>query len=691
MKKNKPVKYGWINKPISNSYAIIVLVIVVVIVSIMMMISLREVDSKVLGTSLGVNTYYVNQISGNLTNPGTEVAPFKTIQQAVSVAVAGDTILVAPGNYTGTAVTSKVVIAKSGSSGAPITIKATAPGVMTNGFYLNGAGYVIIDGFDITTPINSTWNSEQYGSGVYLINAKNCEVRNNNIHNTVFPGVFVQSGSANNIIYGNKIDHAGTYSGILLGQGTTNILVEKNDIGYVEWNPLAKVNFSSTDNDADGIKFEGSGHIIRGNYIHDLRSPGTGTGEQSFRPHTDIFQTWHDAKDILIENNIAIIANNDGVVQGLQMENPGGISNITFRNNVFSGLFRGINIWGSSGRKIDGIYVYNNTFYNIQDYGTEIHYASAGEIKNNIYYNVFSSKQTGTCVGASLNTENSTLSISNNIYYKSSGNIANTTCNAGSGSTASGDFKNLNPLLTNVSANNFRLQPNSPSIDKGIIISSFVKDIEGTSRPQGSGYDLGAYEYITTSNLGFTTTTPTTTVPVTTTIVTSSSPIPVTTTIPTTTTEDFTTSTNSTTTIEMGTGLLGQYFNNKDLTNLKITRVDPTVNFNWRKSAPTGMGIDTFSVRWTGKIYVKQSGLHSLYLKSDDGSRLWIDGKLVIDRWINQRATEYRTNLTLTTGFHDIKIEYFENNGNASAVLSWSGPGISKRIIPKINLYPANQ
>jgi beta-glucosidase len=65
-----------------------------------------------------------------------------------------------------------------------------------------------------------------------------------------------------------------------------------------------------------------------------------------------------------------------------------------------------------------------------------------------------------------------------------------------------------------------------------------------------------------------------------------------------------------------------------------LVRVDPTVDFHWELAAPApGLPEDGFSVRWTGKLTPPKSGLYALGLLSDDGSRLYLDGKLVVDDW----------------------------------------------------------
>src|SRR5262245_52618675 len=83
-----------------------------------------------------------------------------------------------------------------------------------------------------------------------------------------------------------------------------------------------------------------------------------------------------------------------------------------------------------------------------------------------------------------------------------------------------------------------------------------------------------------------------------------------------------------------GTGLRGEYFDNRDFSAPKLTRVDPTINFNWGTGSPaSAIGSDTFSVRWTGRVSPRYSETYRFYTTSDDGVRLWVNGQLVIDNW----------------------------------------------------------
>jgi hypothetical protein len=136
-------------------------------------------------------------------------------------------------------------------------------------------------------------------------------------------------------------------------------------------------------------------------------------------------------------------------------------------------------------------------------------------------------------------------------------------------------------------------------------------------------------------------------------------------------------------------GLTGAYFHRADLTDPAMQRVDATVNFDWGSSSPaSNIQPDTFSVRWTGQVQAKSTGLYTFYTTTDDGVRLWVNNQLLIDRWRNQAATEYRESISLVSGQkYDVKLEYYENTGNANAKLRWSGPGVAKQIIPTSQLF----
>lgn len=141
-----------------------------------------------------------------------------------------------------------------------------------------------------------------------------------------------------------------------------------------------------------------------------------------------------------------------------------------------------------------------------------------------------------------------------------------------------------------------------------------------------------------------------------------------------------------------GSGLKGEYFNNLDFTSPVLTRTDAVVDFNWGTGSPDpAMGVDTYSVRWSGRVQAPATETVTFYTVTDDGVRLRVNGQLIIDRWIDQPATEWSGAIALVGGtWYSIVLEYYENGGDASARLLWSSPSLSKQVVPSNRLSPVH-
>ena len=122
-------------------------------------------------------------------------------------------------------------------------------------------------------------------------------------------------------------------------------------------------------------------------------------------------------------------------------------------------------------------------------------------------------------------------------------------------------------------------------------------------------------------------------------------------------------------------GVSGEYFNNVDLTgNPVLTRVDKEINFRWTLFSPhPDVNYDFYSVRWTGKLKAAATGNFKIGLDGNDGFRLYLDGKLVIDNWKKQGYS------TLLTDYYfekdkeyDLKVEFFESSGSVWLKLIWN-------------------
>jgi hypothetical protein len=123
----------------------------------------------------------------------------------------------------------------------------------------------------------------------------------------------------------------------------------------------------------------------------------------------------------------------------------------------------------------------------------------------------------------------------------------------------------------------------------------------------------------------------------------------------------------------------GEYYANTSLGGAPArVRDDARVDFDWGYGSPLPgvVGADWFSVRWTRTVNMT-AGRYRFAMTVDDGGRLWVNGRLVIDAWRDQAARTYTADVDLSGGAVPIKMEYYENAGLAVARLSWSEIGTS--------------
>jgi alpha-D-xyloside xylohydrolase len=128
-------------------------------------------------------------------------------------------------------------------------------------------------------------------------------------------------------------------------------------------------------------------------------------------------------------------------------------------------------------------------------------------------------------------------------------------------------------------------------------------------------------------------------------------------------------------------GLTAEYFNGQDLKNAVAARIDPQVDFDWKAAPIAGLGQENFSVRWTGFVQAEGGGEYTFTTTSDDGARLWIDGKQVIDDWNIHAARVDRAMVRLAPhSRHSVRMEYFQGTRDAVARLGWRPPGHSETL-----------
>jgi hypothetical protein len=146
-------------------------------------------------------------------------------------------------------------------------------------------------------------------------------------------------------------------------------------------------------------------------------------------------------------------------------------------------------------------------------------------------------------------------------------------------------------------------------------------------------------------------------------------------------------------------GVRAGYYTGVDLRDHVLNRTDPQINFNWSLSGPDQtVGDDNFSIRWTGELDVPISDTYSFYPKVQGGVRLWVNDRLLIDKWqdygIDERwqdhfPVEHYQATYLEAGMYPIVMEFAYRQsfgGGAVVQLAWGSPSMPRQIIPQAAL-----
>lgn len=133
-------------------------------------------------------------------------------------------------------------------------------------------------------------------------------------------------------------------------------------------------------------------------------------------------------------------------------------------------------------------------------------------------------------------------------------------------------------------------------------------------------------------------------------------------------------------------GLQGAYFTNTTLSGAPaLTRKDATIDFHWTLYGPDpAIGADFYSVRWTGMLLAPQTGQCQIGLEGNDGYRLYINNKLVIDNWTKRTYQTITKPVYLEKGKqYALRVEFFEPVGNGQIKLVWN-VGVANDAATKI-------
>jgi len=401
------------------------------------------------GVPVHAATYYVSP-TGNNTNPGTAVAPWATLQRAANTAVAGDTVIVKPGKYVG------AKFSRSGLSNARITFRAQA-GVIVNApgplntnkdnLWIRNADYLVIEGFEVTKAPRS--------------------------------GIAIQGEptlpTLGIVIRDNYCHHNGRW-GIFTGYAQ-NVVIENNETSYSAAEHGIYVS-NSSDNP-----------IIRWNLVHHNRASGIQINADPFLAGDGIIT------NALIEANEAY---ENGVGGGAAI-NLASVRNSTIRNNLlYNNHASGIAGWddgaGASFGTKNNSFLHNTIVMPVDGrFALVLINGSTGNtIKNNILLH------TGT--RGSIETDRSSLSnwksdynIVNNRFAYDETFITLAQWRAKTQDAHSILSPGLPVLFVKAAGADYHLALGSPAINAGTVVP-VTKDLDGKKRPQGSGYDIGAYE-----------------------------------------------------------------------------------------------------------------------------------------------------------------------------------------------------
>ncbi len=417
--------------------------------------------------------------NGNDNNPGTAALPWRSIKKGANQISPGEQLVVKPGFYNeyvivkneGTADNSRIRI---------ISEKAYAAKCL--GFQIQG-NYITIDGFDIEANITN-WTGV-LSRGYSHLNVLNCY-----IHECPIGGISITHGASHAKIVGNKLEHNGQWGISLKG---INGLVEDNEITRtVQYHPKGNEP-GWTGSDADGLRIFGYNHIIRSNLILDIGDPND---KANVDPHVDGIQSWDDGpkgypvmSNTIIEGNYIRIKHPSGKGIIIDAAKGKGGHHLIIRNNIFE--YRDIGISMYNGKYYD-IFIYNNVFkanLNEKSWGISMYLLNVNNYKvlNNI---------TVDCHPEHRKIKGGKGIVDYNIAWNSDGSVPRLMPGL-----RPNELSRVNPRFVSYTGkagkNDYHLLKESPAIDKGKAVKDVLFDFEGLPRPQGSGFDIGPYEFKT--------------------------------------------------------------------------------------------------------------------------------------------------------------------------------------------------
>jgi parallel beta-helix repeat protein len=406
-------------------------------------------------TSSAQTTYYVSENGNNSNNGLTPQTAFATLQYAADLVSAGDSVLVLEGNYVG------FDIRKNGTQNSPIVFKAIETNVVidernsvtTDGINIENASWIVIDGFEV---------KDQPRAGIRAVVSDFITIKNNFCHNNYRWGIF--TGFTDDItIENNSCSFSTDEHGIYVSNSSDRPIIRNNH---------------SFNNNGCGIHMNGdismggdgiiSNAVVEGNILHDNGYGGGSAINMDGVQDSEIFNN-------LIYNNHAT-----GIAMYQIDGGDASKNNKVYNNTVIQpsdGRWNIIAVDGSTGNTI-----YNNILINHHSFRGSISVDAASMTGFVSDYNVLVNR-----LSDDDGNSNMTLSQWQSMGYDLHSMIADPE----------------NQIFVDHTNSNFHLLQNAQAVNAGtnLVLPTVFEDLDNIPRPQGSGFDIGCYEYNTITSV----------------------------------------------------------------------------------------------------------------------------------------------------------------------------------------------
>ena len=411
--------------------------------------------------------------SGNDAGPGTEARPWRTIQKAAEAAGAGDTIYVRAGTYR-----ERVVFRVSGAEGRFITLMPRPgeeailegrgirlPADWGGLLEISGRSHIRIGGLKIRNA-----GPHANNPGVLVDGSRWIIIENIHTYNTASSGIGVWN-SEHVALAGNEVELAcndGQQECITVA-GTAHFEVRNNRVHRGGPGTRGGEGIDAKDGSREGKIF--------GNQLYDLSRVGLYV--DAWDKHTHDIEVFGNLVHDVRADGLALASESGGLLEGIRLYN-----NIAFRNKG-SGLSISRN-GESSGHPMDRILVVNNTMYGngLGPWGGGIAVDNP-DVRNLIIRNNILSLNRVFQIEVEPDVPKRSALIEYNLIHGFRDYLDETRGAA---------FIKKDPLFMDAAGGDFRLSGSSPAVDSGSSLGAPSRDFAGNPRPQGSGYDLGAFE-----------------------------------------------------------------------------------------------------------------------------------------------------------------------------------------------------